>query len=75
MTAVCQTLDKYVAASLLAKRTLADPPSSLSRRRGTLAFSSIMGLREDNNLVGQQYALLGTVSRAENYLQATLGDH
>ena len=30
--------------------------------RGTLAFASIMGLREDNNLVGQQYALLGTVS-------------
>jgi hypothetical protein len=34
-----------------------------------------MGLREDNNLVGQQYALLGTVSRAENHLQATLGDN
>ncbi|KAL7414359.1 MFS transporter [Mrakia frigida] len=29
--------------------------------KGTLAFSAVMGIRTDNNLVGQQYALLGTI--------------
>lgn len=29
--------------------------------KGTLAFSSIMGIQRDVGLVGQQYALLGTI--------------
>lgn len=29
--------------------------------KGTLSFSSIMGIQEDTNLVGQQYSWLGTI--------------
>lgn len=29
--------------------------------KGSLAFSSVMGIQQDLNLVGQQYALLGTI--------------
>ena len=29
--------------------------------KGTLAFSAVMGIREDLGLTGQQYPLLGTI--------------